>query len=115
MIPRRNEILVEQKQTLEGHHIFLYPFEGRSVHLGLSALLAWRIARHKAATFSLGFTDYGLELLCRERFELIPLLKGGILSPDNLLEDMLSSLNAAELTRRQFREVARVAGLVFQG
>ena len=114
-IPRRNEMLVEQTQTREGHHIFLYPFEGRSVHLGLSALLAWRIARHKAATFSLGFTDYGLELLCRERFELIPLLKGGILSPDNLLEDMLSSLNAAELTRRQFREVARVAGLVFQG
>ncbi|HSS26815.1 MAG TPA: helicase-related protein [Usitatibacter sp.] len=114
-IPRRNEMLVEQVQTREGHHIFMYPFEGRSVHLGLSALLAWRIARHKAATFSLGFTDYGLELLCRERFELIPLLKGGILSPDNLLEDMLSSLNAAELTRRQFREVARVAGLVFQG
>jgi ATP-dependent Lhr-like helicase len=114
-IPRRNEMLVEQVRTREGHHIFMYPFEGRSVHLGLSALLAWRIARHKAATFSLGFTDYGLELLCRERFELIPLLKGGILSPDNLLEDMLCSLNAAELTRRQFREVARVAGLVFQG
>jgi ATP-dependent Lhr-like helicase len=114
-IPRRSEMLVEQVQTREGHHIFMYPFEGRSVHLGLSALLAWRISRHKAGTFSLGFTDYGLELLCRERFELLPLLKGGLLSADNLLEDMLASLNAAELTKRQFREVARVAGLVFQG
>jgi len=114
-IPRKNEMLVEQAQTREGHHIFLYPFEGRAVHLGLSALLAWRIARHRAATFSLGFTDYGLELLCRERFELIPLLKSGLLSGENLLHDMLASLNAAELTRRQFREVARVAGLVFQG
>jgi len=28
---------------------------------------------------------------------------------------MLASLNAAELSRRQFREIARVAGLVFQG
>lgn len=28
---------------------------------------------------------------------------------------MLASLNAAELSKRQFREIARVAGLVFQG
>jgi ATP-dependent Lhr-like helicase len=114
-VPRRNEILAEQTQTGEGHHIFFYPFEGRSVHLGLSALLAYRIGRHKSATFSLGFTDYGFELLSRERFELLPLLKGGLLSTDNLLEDMLASLNAAELSKRQFREIARVAGLVFQG
>ena len=114
-IPRRNEILVEQTQTREGHHIFVYPFEGRSVHLGISALMAYRIGRHKAATFSLGFTDYGFELVARDRFELLPLLKGGLLSSENLLEDMLASLNAAELSKRQFREVARVAGLVFQG
>ena len=114
-VPRRNEILVEQTQTREGHHIFVYPFEGRSVHLGISALMAYRIGRHKAATFSLGFTDYGLELVARQRFELLPLLKEGLLSTGNLLDDMLASLNAAELSKRQFREVARVAGLVFQG
>jgi ATP-dependent Lhr-like helicase len=114
-IPRKREVLVEQTQTREGHHIFVYPFEGRSVHLGISALMAYRIGRHKAATFSLGFTDYGLELVARERFELLPLLKGGLLSTENLLDDMLASLNAAELSKRQFREVARVAGLVFQG
>jgi ATP-dependent Lhr-like helicase len=85
------------------------------VHLGISALMAYRIGRYKAATFSLGFTDYGLELVARERFELLPLLKDGLLSTENLLEDMLASLNAAELSKRQFREVARVAGLVFQG
>jgi ATP-dependent helicase Lhr and Lhr-like helicase len=53
--------------------------------------------------------------MSRERHELIPLLKGGLFSTDNLLEDMLASLNAAELSKRQFREIARVAGLVFQG
>ncbi|MEO5695399.1 MAG: ligase-associated DNA damage response DEXH box helicase [Usitatibacter sp.] len=114
-VPRRREMLVEQTQTREGHHIFFYPFEGRQVHLGLSALLSYRIARTRAATFSLSFTDYGFELVSRERFELLPLLKAGILSTDNLLEDMLASLNAAELSKRQFREIARVAGLVFQG
>ena len=114
-IPRRNELLVEQTQTREGHHIFFYPFEGRSVHLGLSALLGYRIARGRAQTFTLSFTDYGFELVSRDRYELGTLLKGGLFSTDNLLEDMLASLNAAELSKRQFREIARVAGLVFQG
>jgi len=114
-VPRRHEMLVEQTQTREGHHIFFYPFEGRQVHMGLSALLSYRIGRTRAATFSLSFTDYGFELVSRERFELLPLLKGGVFSTDHLLEDMLASLNAAELSKRQFREIARVAGLVFQG
>ncbi len=34
-IPRRQELLVEQCETREGHHIFCYPFEGRHVHVGL--------------------------------------------------------------------------------
>ena len=114
-IPRRGEMLVEQVQTREGHHIFFYPFAGRQVHMGLSALLSWRLSQVRAASFSLAFNDYGFELVSRERFELVPLLKGGLLSTANLLEDMLASLNAAELSKRQFREIARVAGLVFQG
>ena len=114
-VPKRHEMLVEQTETREGHHIFFYPFEGRQVHMGLSALLSYRFARTRAATFSLSFTDYGFELVSRQRFELLPLLKAGVFSTDNLLEDMLASLNAAELSKRQFREIARVAGLVFQG
>jgi len=42
-------------------------------------------------------------------------MRSGLFSTENLLEDMLASLNAAELSKRQFREIARVAGLVFQG
>ena len=114
-IPRRNELLVEQCETREGHHVFVYPFEGRHVHVGLAALLAWRLARTRPASFSMSFNDYGFELLSRERFELLPLLRAGLLSPEGLLEDVLASLNAAELSKRQFREIARVAGLVFQG
>ena len=114
-VPRRHEMLVEQVETREGHHIFFYPFEGRQVHMGLSALLAYRIARNKAQTFTLSFTDYGFELVARDRYELVPFFKAGLFSTENLLEDMLASLNAAELSKRQFREIARVAGLVFQG
>jgi ATP-dependent helicase Lhr and Lhr-like helicase len=114
-VPRRHEMLVEQTQTREGHHIFFYPFEGRQVHMGLSALIAHRLSKTRAASFGMAFTDYGFELVSRERFELLPLLKAGLLSTENLLHDMLASLNAAELSKRQFREIARVAGLVFQG
>jgi ATP-dependent Lhr-like helicase len=114
-VPKRHEILVEQTETREGHHIFFYPFEGRSVHLGLSALLAYRLSRVRKVSFSLSFTDYGFELVSRERFELLALLKAGLFTTDNLLEDTIASLNAAELSKRQFREIARVAGLVFQG
>jgi ATP-dependent Lhr-like helicase len=114
-IPRRAELLVEQVETKEGHHIFAYPFEGRHVHVGLAALVAWRLSRVRPASFSLAFNDYGFELLSREPFELLPLLRQGLFTTDRLLEDVLASLNAAELSKRQFREIARVAGLVFQG
>jgi ATP-dependent Lhr-like helicase len=32
-----------------------------------------------------------------------------------LLEDVVASLNAGELSQRRFREIARIAGLIFQG
>jgi ATP-dependent Lhr-like helicase len=37
------------------------------------------------------------------------------LADEHLLHDVLASLNAGELARRRFREIARVAGLVFAG
>ncbi len=37
------------------------------------------------------------------------------LSPDNLAADLLASVNISEISRRQFRDIARIAGLVFQG
>ena len=114
-IPRRGELLVEQCQSREGHHLFFYPFEGRHAHVGLSALIAFRLARREPASFSLAFNDYGFELLSRTKVELGPALREGLLSDKAFLDDLIASLNAAELSRRQFREIARVAGLVFQG
>src|SRR4029079_9384661 len=62
-IPARDELLVERLASREGHHLFLYPFEGRMVHEGLAALLAFRLARRQPITFTLSVNDYGLELL----------------------------------------------------
>ena len=38
-----------------------------------------------------------------------------LLSTENLLDDVLGSLNQSELARRQFRDIARIAGLIFAG
>lgn len=114
-IPRRDELLIERVQTKEGHHLFLYPFEGRLVHEGLGALFAWRISRHAPITFSIAMNDYGIELLAADVAPLEAALDAGLLSTDHLGADILASLNAAEMARRQFREIARVAGLTFTG
>jgi ATP-dependent helicase Lhr and Lhr-like helicase len=114
-IPRPGELLVERVKTREGHHMFFYPFEGRLVHEGLAALLAYRLARLAPITFTAAFNDYGFELLSPDPSPLHDALGSGLLSTDNLLDDVPASLNAAEMARRQFREIARVAGLVFPG
>ena len=115
-LPGPGALLVEQFRSREGHHLFLYPFAGRHVHLGLASLLAWRLARQRPNTFSISVNDYGFELLAAEDLDITPLLdKTALASGDGLLADVLASLNSSELARRRFREIARVAGLVFTG
>ncbi|MBA4214348.1 MAG: DNA ligase-associated DEXH box helicase [Polaromonas sp.] len=114
-LPRPGELLVEHMQSREGHHLYLYPFAGRHVHLGLASLLAWRLAREQPNTFSLSVNDYGLELLSSEPADLTRLLDRSVFSAADLLEHVMASLNAGELAQRRFREIARVAGLVFSG
>jgi ATP-dependent helicase Lhr and Lhr-like helicase len=114
-IPAADELLVERVRTREGHHLFLFPFEGRLVHEGLAALLAYRIARLVPISFTFSMNDYGIELLSPERAPLEEALEAGLFSPAGLMDDVPASLNATEMARRQFREIARVAGLVFQG
>lgn len=114
-IPASDEFLVEQFQDREGYHLFFYPFEGRLVHEGLAALFATRLARLQPITFTLACNDYGFELLSTIPVDVPAALAAGLLSADNLGEDIVASLNAAELSKRQFREIARIAGLIFQG
>jgi ATP-dependent Lhr-like helicase len=114
-IPAPDELLIERVETREGHHCFVFPFEGRLVHEGLAALFAYRIAQLAPNSFSFACNDYGFELLSPEPALVEEALASGLLSTEHLLHDIVASLNAAELARRQFREIARVAGLVFQG
>jgi len=114
-LPGPDNLVLESITSKEGHHLFVYPFAGRMVHIGLASLLAWRAARDQPGTFSISMNDYGFELLSSQPFDWRALVREGLLSEDNLLQDILDSLNASELVQRRFREIARVAGLVFQG
>jgi ATP-dependent helicase Lhr and Lhr-like helicase len=114
-LPAPDELLIERVRTREGHHLFFYPVEGRLVHEGLAALFAYRLGQLGPITFTLAANDYGFELLSPDPARLEEALETGLVSPHHLLHDIPASLNAAELARRQFREIARVAGLIFQG
>jgi ATP-dependent Lhr-like helicase len=114
-LPTPGTLLVERYRSREGEHLYLYPFAGRYVHLGLASLFAWRLARHAPNTFSLSVNDHGFELLSAEPVDLASLHDGSLFAAEHLLDDVLASLNSGELAQRRFREIARVSGLVFSG
>ena len=128
-LPTAQTLLAEVLKTREGTHLFLYPFAGRQVHLGLANLIAWRAAQDAPRTFSIAVNDYGFELLSATEVDWATLLPRVLklahdgkdqpmLAHDEaraaLLHELLASLNASELAKRRFREIARVSGLIFQ-
>ncbi len=114
-IPDRDDLLIEHWKSREGHHLYLFPFAGRLVHEGLAALIAYRLSRRSPISFALTVNDYGMELLSNVEVDVERAAEQGLFSPDGLVEDVLSALNSVEMSRRHFREIARVAGLVTQG
>src|SRR6201985_3387479 len=114
-LPSTDALLVERLQSREGSHLFVYPFCGRLANEGIATLVAARWARESPQTFSVGANDYGFELLSANPIEVSESRLQAALSTDNLAEDLLAGINFSEISRRQFRDIARIAGLVFQG
>ena len=113
-VPAAGETLIETGTTREGHHLFVYPFEGRLVHGGLAALLALRLSRHREVTFTVAANDYGFELLAPEVFPYEEMITDELFTLEGLAADAVESVNLSAMAKAQFREVARVSGLVFQ-
>ena len=114
-MPRENELLIEQIETKDGFHLFVYPFEGRLVHEAMAALLAYRISRSVPISFSFAMNDYGFELLSDQPIPLDDTNCYELFSPDDLTADIQRSVNSAEMARRKFRDIAVIGGLIFQG
>ncbi|TDK33774.1 ligase-associated DNA damage response DEXH box helicase [Luteimonas terrae] len=111
-LPAPGRLLVEWIHVRGGGHLFLYPFAGRLVHEGLAALWSLRWGRVHRNSFTFAANDYGLVLSPAQDVPLEVADVEALLTPDALLEDLRESLNLAELARRQFRDIARVAGLL---
>lgn len=119
LIPKNDELLIEVSRSREGAHIFLFPFEGRLVHEGLAAILAYRFSLLQKGSFGLSMSDYGIELLSedgsfpfRTFFET---RSEWLFREEEMLEDLTRSIQLGEFARRHFREIARVSGMTFQG
>lgn len=114
-IPLTNEFLIEKFKSKDGHHVFFYPFEGRLVHEGMSAVLAYRLSLFKPLSFSIAMNDYGFELLADSEIPIEEAIDSDIFTLTDLREDIMQSINAIEMAKRRFRDIANISGLVFSG
>lgn len=115
IVPQPSEFLIETFKSRDGYHAVFYPFEGRFVHEAMGSLLGYRISLLSPITFSLAFNDYGFELLSDKPIDMQQVLDNNLFTNDFLLDDLQKSLNATEMARRKFRDIAIISGMVFTG
>ncbi|MCH7399486.1 ligase-associated DNA damage response DEXH box helicase [Belliella sp. DSM 107340] len=115
LIPDDNTFLIEKNISKEGYHVYFYPFEGRMVHEILGALVAYRISVSYPITFSIAMNDYGFELLSDSDIPIEDILEEDLFTEKGLLDDIISCINESEMSKRKFRDIATISGLVFQG
>lgn len=115
IVPQSHEFLIETFKTREGYHSVFYPFEGRLVHMAMAGLLAYRMSLLQPISFTLAYNDYGFEILSDQEFDMQNVLDNNLITSDMILEDLEASVNATELAKRKFRDIAVISGLVFTG
>lgn len=111
-LPGPAHLLVEDVRRREGQFLFVYPFAGRHVHEALAALLALRCTRRQRNSIGYAVNDHGLVLAPAQAIDLDAAQWRALFSTDQLLDDLRAAVNLGELARRQFRGIARVAGLL---
>ncbi|WP_035602669.1 ligase-associated DNA damage response DEXH box helicase [Haloferula sp. BvORR071] len=111
-LPDDRTLLIEHARSRGEEHLFVFPMAGRVVHEGIGALMTHRMNLKDSVTITQN--DYGFCLTARRGLNLDEQSIRLNLSIENLLGDVIACLNTHELARRQFREVARVAGLILQ-
>lgn len=114
-LPVPGKLIIESTIVKKRLSYFVFTFGGRLVHEGLAALIAHRITRKNEVTIVTAVNDYGFHISLSHPLEISPDEWQVLLSPDRLDDDLLECLNTSEMARRQFREIARIAGLVFSG
>lgn len=115
MVPHKDELLMEYFHSSEGHHLFVFPFEGRMINEGMAMLMAYRFNRIRPTSFSIAMNDYGFELLSDQPIPVEMGLEEDIFSTKDLIAELYQSTNYSEMTRRRFSQIATISGLIFKG
>lgn len=114
-LPNCEEILIEQFQSEEGHHICVFPFEGKAVHEAIGMLMAHRWCAERPLSMTIASNDYGFELLSDSSLDAAEIDSLGLLRSEGLMDDLQSGVNSVEMAKRRFRDIAVISGLAFQG
>ena len=114
-LPNREEILIEQFQSEDGHHICVFPFEGKAVHEAIGMLIAHRWCAERPLSMSIASNDYGFELLSDSPLDATEINSLDLLRTEGLMDDLQSGVNSVEMAKRRFRDIAVISGLAFQG
>jgi ATP-dependent Lhr-like helicase len=115
IVPSENELLIELIESKDGHHLFAHTFEGRHVNEAMATILAWRISQLQPISFSIAMNDYSFELLSDQPIPVDETNIRELFSSENLSATIQKSVNATEMAKRKFRDIAVIGGLVFQG
>ncbi|MCX7404777.1 MAG: ligase-associated DNA damage response DEXH box helicase [Planctomycetia bacterium] len=115
LLPQADELLIEMIGDRSGSQVFLFPFEGRLVHEGMASVLAYRLTRQQPTTLSMACNDHGIVLQSPHPIAIEKAISEGLFSTDHLEEDIHQSMNANAMAKRQFRQIARVSGLIQSG
>jgi len=115
LIPDTKQLLIEITESIEGTHIFIFPFEGRVVHEVMAGLTAFRLGKIKPMSISVAMNDYGFELLCNEKIPIDVNTIRFLFDLKEMESDLFNSVNATEMARRKFRDISIISGMVFQG
>ncbi len=141
-VPSCQSLLVELHHTRDAAHICVFPGMGGAVHEAMAAMLCLRLSKLRAAQFSFVANEIGFSVSVaharptgwdgsklqstkrdsRTQGDAEPDHSANIavteaelrtwLSPDQSEMDSQAGINTAELEKRQFREIARISGLL---
>ena len=114
IIPTEKQLLIELFTTKDYKTLFVFTLEGKFVNEGIAFLWAMRFAEINKNTFSIAVNDFGFSLTTSKDYDF-SIVKSQIsrfLNTNNLDRDLKSALNFSELSKKRFRQIAQISGLV---
>tara|TARA_Y100000589_G_scaffold141138_1_gene134744 strand:- start:6532 stop:9006 length:2475 start_codon:yes stop_codon:yes gene_type:complete len=113
-IPRKDQLLAEIFSAKNYKSLFVFTLEGKFVNEGIGFLWALRFSKLNKSTFNITANDFGFSLTSEREYDF-SLIKNELnyfLNIDCLEKDLKSAINLSELTKKKFKKIAQISGLV---